>query len=98
MFLQDSMGNISFACKSANISRQTYYNWMEKDDSFSVEVENVSEELLDFAESKLAERIKNGHTAELIFFLKTKGRKRGYTEQVQITHEKLPQGFNVHSI
>ena len=95
---ENSMGNISFACKGSNISRQTYYNWVDNDQDFADQVSNVNESLLDFAESKLAERIKSGHTAELIFFLKTKGKKRGYSETIQIREEKLPQGFNVHEI
>lgn len=78
-----SLANISTACKRMGISRQTYYNWLE-DSDFSEQVTNIQEGLLDFAESMLLKKIKEGGTTELIFFLKTKGKKRGYVERQEI--------------
>jgi|TARA_R100000084_G_scaffold30359_1_gene11048 hypothetical protein len=77
------MGNVSKACKSANISRQTFYDWM-KDQSFSEKVDEVKEGLLDFAEHQLLSNIKEGKTAEILFYLKTKGKKRGYIERQEV--------------
>ena len=45
------MGNVSKACKAAQISRQTYYDWLKIDD-FANKVEEVREGLLDFAEDQ----------------------------------------------
>ena len=44
-------------------------------------IEDADESLLDFAESKLVEHINDGDITSLIFFLKTKGKKRGYVER-----------------
>tara|TARA_R100001463_G_scaffold110220_1_gene164894 strand:+ start:944 stop:1282 length:339 start_codon:yes stop_codon:yes gene_type:complete len=77
------MGNVSKACKAAQISRQTYYDWM-KDDDFSGKVDEVKEGLLDFAEHQLLSNIKSGRTAEILFYLKTKGKKRGYIERQEV--------------
>ena len=41
----------------------------------------ADESMLDFAESKLIEHINNNDITSLIFFLKTKGKKRGYIER-----------------
>ena len=78
------MGNVSKACKSANISRQTYYDWM-KDKQFAGKVDEVREGLLDFAEHQLLSNIKDGKTAEILFYLKTKGKARGYIERQEIS-------------
>ena len=77
------MGNVSKACKAANISRQTFYDWM-KDQSFATKVEEVKEGLLDFAEHQLLSNIRDGKTAEILFYLKTKGKKRGYIERQEV--------------
>tara|TARA_B100001094_G_C17466942_1_gene455520 strand:- start:170 stop:508 length:339 start_codon:yes stop_codon:yes gene_type:complete len=78
------MGNVSKACKSANISRQTYYDWM-KDKQFAGKVDEVREGLLDFAEHQLLSNIRDGKTAEILFYLKTKGKGRGYIERQEIS-------------
>jgi hypothetical protein len=78
--------NISSACKKAGIYRNTFYLWCKKDSKFKEQVDDIKEELIDFAESQLMEKIKSGDTTSLIFFLKTKGKSRGYTEKQEITH------------
>ena len=40
---------------------------------------------LDFAETMLMKHIREGDTTSLIFYLKTKGRERGYVERVEAT-------------
>lgn len=76
-------GNISAACKSANIPRKTYYNWM-KDNEFAEDIYNAYEETIDWAESKLMRQIENDNITAIIFYLKTKGQKRGYVEKQDI--------------
>ena len=93
-----AFANISAACEKAKISRQTFYNWRKEDDNFNEKIEEISEGLIDFAESILHNNIRNGRTAELIFFLKTKAKKRGYTEQVIISEDSLPSGFELTDI
>ena len=77
------MGNVSKACEAAKISRQTYYDWM-KDKEFSGLIDEVREGLLDFAEHQLLANIKDGKTAEILFYLKTKGKARGYIERSEL--------------
>ena len=81
---RESLGVVVHACKTADISRRTYYNWLESDEEFRQAVEDVGEEALDFAENALKKKIREGDTTATIFYLKTKGKKRGYIERTEI--------------
>ena len=78
-----SLGNITMACKSAEIDRSTYYRWLDEDQAFAEMVADVNEESIDFAESSLMKQINSGDTTATIFYLKTKGKKRGYVEKTE---------------
>jgi hypothetical protein len=76
--------NISVACKQVGISRSTFYSWMEHDSDFASSIRNLDEAMLDFAEYALMNQIKEGNTTAIIFYLKSKGKKRGYTEKLEL--------------
>jgi len=78
-------GIVTDSCKAANVPRRTYYQWMEDDPEFREAIEDIAEEALDFVESQHYKNIKEGNVASTIFHLKTKGKKRGYQENVDIT-------------
>lgn len=80
-----SWGNISVACEAVGIVRQTFYNWRDKDPKWFAKVVEIEERTLDMAETKLIKAIQEEKTAELLFYLKTKGKKRGYVERQEIT-------------
>lgn len=81
--LKANTGNISEASKAVCIDRKTYYNWRDNDPDFAASVESVNESLLDTAESELHKLIKKGNVAAIIFYLKTKGKGRGYIERTE---------------
>ena len=81
--LVKSLGVITSACAIANISRTSYYSYYKDDDEFAKEVDEVSNIALDFAESQLFDLIKDKNITAIIFFLKTKGRHRGYSERIE---------------
>lgn len=100
--LSKSLGIVKTACEALPISRQTHYRWLEEDPQYKQAVEDIAEEAIDFAESKLFEKIEgitvtNGTDDEgkpriytvppsdtaIIFYLKTKGKKRGYVERTE---------------
>ena len=78
---EGSMCNISIACKKMGISRTTFYNWRENP-KFDNLIKDCEEAQIDFVETKLHQKIADGDTTATIFYLKTKGKKRGYVEQV----------------
>jgi hypothetical protein len=84
--LEKSLGVITTACKIADISRTQFYNWLKDDEDFAKDVLDIENVTLDFVESQLHKQIKENSTAATIFFLKTKGKKRGYIERQEIDH------------
>lgn len=82
--LEKSLGVVTTACKSVGIARQTHYEWFKEDENYRRAVEDIADVALDFAESKLHKQIEQGDTTACIFYLKTKGKKRGYVERQEI--------------
>ena len=82
--LKLNLGNISQSCRASNIGRQTYYNWVDDDEEFKHSCKDVEESLLDLAENRLLEKIDKYDITAIIFFLKTKGKKRGYIEKQEV--------------
>jgi hypothetical protein len=88
--LRAHAGNITTACEAANIGRRTVYDWRSNDPDFQRAVEDVTESVYDFVESKIMEQIGEGNTAVLIFFAKTKMKARGYIERQEISVSDAP--------
>ena len=82
--LEKSLGVVSIACKAAGVSRTQFYEWM-KVAEFKRRVDDIKEITLDFAESKLHKLIDGGNVGATIFYLKTRGKKRGYVEIQEVT-------------
>jgi len=78
--------NISATCKAVGINRTTFYNWKSKSKKFSKQIHEIQEGLIDYAESKLIQKVRDGDVTCLIFFLKTKGKMRGYSEKYDLNH------------
>jgi hypothetical protein len=85
--LEKSLGVVTTAAKSIGITRETHYEWMRTDAEYKAKVEALSDVALDFAESQLHKQIQNGEVSSTIFYLKTKGKKRGYIESQRISFE-----------
>lgn len=66
------------------MKRLTYYNWIEKDPKFKEECETVQEIALDLAEERLMDLIEAKDVTAIIFYLKTRGKKRGYVERQEL--------------
>ncbi len=82
--LEQSLGVVTVACKKADVPRSTYYKWINEDDVFAKAVQEIENVALDFAESQLHKQIADNSTAATIFYLKTKGKKRGYIERKEV--------------
>lgn len=84
--LEASLGVVTPACRSCGISRETHYRWLKEDDEYKESVTLLDDLALDFAETQLHRQIKDGTPSSTIFFLKTRGKKRGYIEKQEIDH------------
>jgi hypothetical protein len=82
--LGKSLGVVTTACQSVGISRDTHYRWLKEDPDYNSRVNELDNIALDFAESHLHMLIKDGSAAATIFYLKTKGKRRGYVERQEI--------------
>jgi hypothetical protein len=82
--LSATAGNISKACKKANISRQCHYDYFDNFDIYRHNVNDINEGIIDTAQTKLCEAIDKGEPWAIQFLLKTLGKKRGYTENPNI--------------
>jgi hypothetical protein len=88
------MGIVSYAANEANISRRTHYNWLKTDAGYKEAVDLICEICLDFSESRLFNYLKEDDLRAIIFVLRTKGQKRGYsyTKEKQAEPERV---FNI---
>jgi hypothetical protein len=97
--LEQSLGVVTVACKKADVPRSTFYKWLKEDEAFALKVNDIENIALDFAESQLHSQIGNGNTSATIFYLKTKGKNRGYIERQEITGaDGMPTNFQIEII
>jgi len=82
--LKAAGGIVYVACENTGISRTTYYKWYKNDAEFRQRIDETIEAQIDYVESKLMALINSGDTTATIFYLKTKGKKRGWSEKVQL--------------
>ena len=75
---------MSQAAKKIGVDRTTPYKWMREDDDYNDRVKELLNVSLDFVEGKLFEAIQDGNITAIIFYLKTKGKVRGYVERHEL--------------
>ena len=88
--LKQVNGNISKACSIAGQSRQTYYDWLDHENTaFAETIAEIQfeavERRIDLAEEKLDQRLDLGSGPDVRFVLKTLGAKRGYGSKSEVT-------------
>jgi hypothetical protein len=88
--LEQSLGVVTTACKAVNVSRDTHYRWLREDAEYASAVKELADVAVDFAESNLHKLIQEGNATATIFYLKTKGKARGYVETTDITTAGQP--------
>jgi hypothetical protein len=96
--LEKSLGVVTTACKQSEVSRTQFYQWLKDDERFKAEVNDISNITLDFAESQLHKQIMDGNTSATIFYLKTKGKKRGYVERTEVHQETTYKSLDINII
>ena len=79
--LKEQLGVVTAAAKQTGVNRTTHYKWMKQDSKYKEEVDALDDLVLDFAENALFKMMKEKNTAAVIFFLKCKGKHRGYVER-----------------
>ena len=85
--LEETHGVITEACKKVGFTRSAFYIAMDKDPQFKKQVEDIQEAAVDYVESQLFKNIQQGNITGQIFYLKTKGKHRGYIEKTEVQSE-----------
>lgn len=78
--LEKNYGIVSPACKAVGVTTKTFYEWVKYDEDFKKRVAEIDEITLDFVEKKLMDKIAKGEDKSILFYLRYKGRKRGYID------------------
>ena len=86
--------NITQTCRVTGINKQTYYNWKKSDELFNKYLSEVGEIVTDHVEGRLHELIDNLNPSAVIFYLKTKGKHRGYQQSANIDHTNSDGSLN----
>ena len=81
--LNNSAGMVTYAAEKLNVTYQTLYTWIKESPNLQQALQAIKEKHLDFAETQLLKKIKEGHEASIFFYLKCIGKDRGYIERTQ---------------
>jgi hypothetical protein len=76
--LKKSMAIKTLAARKSNIGRTMLYEYINNDLDFALKVKAIEDAAVDYAEGKLMELMQLGDRASVMFFLKAKGKDRGY--------------------
>jgi hypothetical protein len=84
-------GNITDSASIAGISRATYYNWLDRDEKFALQILDSEANLNDEIRQVLIQKAAEGDMTAVIFYLKNRHPdfKQGNTTNVQINFNKL---------
>lgn len=96
--MEKTLGVVTTASRSIGIHRSTHYEWYNTDPEYKILIDDLENVALDFAESQLHSQIKDGNTSATIFYLKTKGKKRGYIERIETEELGNREPIEIHII
>ena len=82
--LTRNMGMAFQSCKMAGIPYHIHKKWLETDNVYAKNVEYIENMAIDFAEATLLNLIKDKNPQATMFYLKTKGSKRGYIDKEDV--------------
>ena len=89
--LEKSLGIFTPACNQVKISRDRFYTYYNEDPEFKKAVDDIQGIQLDFVENQLFRKIKDGSERSILFYMRYKGRKRGYSDELQINSNNISE-------
>lgn len=85
--LPGTFGNKSAIARRLGVSRKSIDRMIEENTEIAEAFEQERETAIDFAESRLMQGINSGDPESIRFFLRTIGRRRGYSERMEVSGE-----------
>ena len=83
--IKDSAGIVSTIAKRLGVDWHTAEKYINEYDECKQALSNESEKVIDLAETKLIGAIQNSDMQTVRWFLATKGKRRGYTDRLELT-------------
>lgn len=83
--LRETRGLQYLAAQKLRCAPSTVTNYVKDSRRLQKVIEEEQEKRLDMAEAKLLTNVAEGDNASIFFFLKTQGKKRGYTERQEFS-------------
>jgi hypothetical protein len=83
--IHKAQGLLTLASSSSGIGYRTICRYVQEYPSVKEASIEAKEHMIDFAESKLYQNIKDGDNACIIFYLKTQAKHRGYIERAEVS-------------
>ena len=78
-------GNVAAIARALGVSRGAVWNRIQESANLQKALEDAREQMIDNVESTLYKKALGGDVTSMIFFLKTQGKRRGYTERHELT-------------
>lgn len=75
--LNRNLGILSKTLVETGVDREDYLDWLEEIEFYN-EVQTIEDTSLDYVESRLLRQIEEGNVSAITFYLRTKGKDRGY--------------------
>lgn len=94
LYLEKNMGIKTKACVESGLSVKIINKYMKDDPEFKQKCEEVKEICLDFAEDQLFQLIKDKNKEAILFYLKSQGKSRGYTDTGDDGKMQIMVNFN----
>lgn len=85
--LRHTGGFVSQTAKNLNVTASAIYDRIKRSERLQQVKLEVDEQYLDIAEMKLIKKIQKEDLGAICFYLKCKGKKRGYVEKQEVVNE-----------
>jgi hypothetical protein len=92
--LAETAGIQRIAAQRLGCDRNTVTAYIQRFPEIREALTRIQEGTLDLAEATLIQAIRGGHVGATIYYLKTKGKRRGYTEKIE-AELSIPNGGTV---
>ena len=83
--LEQTKGNIAHAARLLGCTRATVYKYVNTHMTVKNALDDQRETRIDYVENKLMQQIEDGNVTAMIYFLKTQGKHRGWSERLELT-------------
>ena len=96
---EKTLGVVTPAAQMIGVKRSTIYRWREMYPEFDKACKEISEMAVDFVETKMFKKIEGGGKGSetlMIFYLKCKGKHRGYVEKQEIDMNAEVKGVTIN--